>query len=66
MGVCVVHDLIFILEAPLGYSVGLGVGMGEKLGNRGETADNWTEMVVEMPGPLNALRMYTDRMSFWI
>lgn len=30
MGVCVVYDLIFILEAPLGYSVGLGVGMGER------------------------------------
>lgn len=62
MGVCVctsvsvICDLISILEAPLGYSVGSGMGMGEQLENQGGTGGSWPEMIVEMPGPLRAFR----------
>lgn len=56
MGVCVctsvsvICDLISMLEAPLGCSVGSGMG------NQGGTVGSWPEMIVEMPGPLRAFR----------
>lgn len=61
LSVCVICDLISILEVPLG-GVESGIGMGEQLGNQGGMVDNWPEMIVEMPGPLMHSGEKPDRM----
>ena len=53
---CVLCDLVSILEAPPGCSVGSGMGMGEQLGKQEGTVGNWPEMIVETPGPPRAFR----------